>query len=300
MTKFYLMVGLPASGKSTIAKELSTKENAVVLSSDTLREKLFDDINNQDGNEIIFDLLNKLIIYYLKMDISVIVDATNINYKKRMELLKELKNIDCYKQCILVATPYEKCLEQNKLRDRVVPEYVIKKMYMNFYVPQYYEGFDKIEIIYPRISGKRITDLINHLKEIDQENKHHTLTIGNHCLKCLSNVEEGESDLNLSYAALLHDIGKEFTKEFKNAKGEETTEAHYFQHHLVSAYNSLFYLDGIQNKNFDLLKTIALITWHMQPFNLESDKAKNKFIKLVGQEFYDRLLILHNADIQAK
>lgn len=32
----------------------------------------------------------------------------------------------------------------------------------------------------------------------------------------------------------------------------------------------------------------------------ETEKAKNKFINLVGREFYDKLMILHEADVRAK
>lgn len=32
---------------------------------------------------------------------------------------------------------------------------------------------------------------------------------------------------------------------------------------------------------------------------IRTDKAKIKFINLVGQEFYNNLIILHNADIEA-
>jgi predicted kinase len=302
MANFTMMCGLPASGKSTYAKEISIKENSVVLSSDTLREKLFDDINNQDGNEIIFDLLHKLIKYYLKNGISVIYDATNINYKQRMELLKELKSIDCYKQCILVATPYEKCLEQNSKRDRQVPKYVIDKMYKNFYIPQYYEKWDNIEIVY-NDDGYifDIHELFNNengLNYINQDNPNHTLTIGNHCFQSALLCEEYDGNRLLCMAALLHDIGKKFTKEFKNSKGEETDIAHYYQHHLVSAYDSLFYYKDMDLE--DKLKLVDYIQWHMQLFFLESEKAKNKFIRLVGQEFYDDLLIFHEADKNAK
>jgi predicted kinase len=294
-----MMVGLPASGKSTIAEELSREENAIVHASDRLRKELFGDENANDKNVELFKELHKRIKNDLSEGKNVIYDATNINYKRRKAFLEELKNISCKKICYLIATPYEECLEQNKLRERFVPEHVIKKMYLGFYIPQYYEGWDKIEIVYTRNSGKRITDLLQRLKEIDQENKHHTLTIGNHCSQCLNYIEKKVDDINLSYAALLHDIGKEFTKEYKNSKGEDTIEAHYFQHHLVSAYDSLFYLDGAQNSNFILIETVALIMWHMQPFFIETEKAKKKFIRLVGQEFYDKLMILHEADKMA-
>ena len=300
MCKFIMLCGLPASGKSTYAKQLSLSENAVIHASDTLRKELFGDENNNDQNDKLFIELHKRIKQDLLNGKNVIYDATNINYKRRKVFLDELKKIECFKKCIIIATPYEDCIFQNKNRERKVPDYVIKKMYKNFYIPQYYEGWSKIEIIYNKLSGKCIIDLIQRLKEIDQENKYHTLTIGNHCLQCLNHIKKKVNDINLLYAALLHDIGKEFTKEFKNSKGEDTDEAHYYQHHLVSAYDSMFYLDKIDNKHFNLMETLSLIMWHMQPFFIQTEKAKNKFINLVGQDFYNKLMLLHEADKKAK
>lgn len=293
--KLIMMVGLPGSGKSTKAQELSKEYNAVIHSSDKIREELFGIADVQDGNEFVFQTLHKRVKSDLRDGKNVIYDATNINYKRRKTFLQEIKKIECEKIAILMATPYKDCLENNLKRERKVPEEVIVRMYKNFYIPQYYEGWHDIQIIGRKI-GHTITTTLNRLKNIEQHNSHHTLTIGNHCRKCCEIIEQNYDNINLSYAALLHDIGKEFTQEFKNSKGEATAEAHYYQHHLVSAYDALFLLDSIELPNFDLLETIALITWHMQPFN----GINNKFIKMVGQDFVDKLMLLHEADKLAK
>jgi predicted kinase len=93
----------------------------------------------------------------------VIYDATNLSYKKRKIFLERL-NTECHKKCVLVATPYEKCLEQNNQRNRKVPEKAIEKMYKNFFVPQYYEGWDGIEIVYNDQGNHNLNEL---LKELD-------------------------------------------------------------------------------------------------------------------------------------
>ena len=43
----YVLIGVPASGKSTIAKKLSEKHNADIFSSDDIREEWFGDANKQ-------------------------------------------------------------------------------------------------------------------------------------------------------------------------------------------------------------------------------------------------------------
>ena len=297
-----MVIGLVASGKSFVAKQLALKENAVIHSSDKLRIELFGDVNEVDKNGEVFQELHKRIKDDLKKGKNVIYDATNISNKRRKTFLDELKKIDCIKECYLVATPYEKCLEQNRKRERKVPEWVIDRMYKSIFIPQF-QGFDAINIIWNTEGYNFDTNLLfngeNGLNKIDQHNPHHTLTIGKHCLKCFQICEELLDDFELNMAAMYHDIGKRFCKAFKNSKGEDTETAHYYQHHLVSAYDSLF----IFNQQGFEQETILLITnyiqWHMQPFFIKTDKAKRKFINLVGQEFYDKLLILHEADIKA-
>lgn len=300
--KLFMLVGLPASGKSKIANELSVKENAIIHSSDKLREELFRDVNECSKNNELFQELHKRIKQDLKDGKNVIYDATNISWKKRKTFLEELKKINCQKICYLVATPYEICLQQNKNRERQVPEHVIKKMYLNFYIPQYYEGWSKIHIAWneniPYYDINILFNGVNGLNFINQDNPHHTLTIGRHCIKCAQLCEQQLDDFELNMAALYHDIGKKFTKQFKNAKGEDTNIAHYFNHHLVSAYDTLFYLMDLEIE--DLLKITNYIQWHMQPFFFKEEKSVKKFINLVGQEFYDKLLILHEADKSAK
>lgn len=301
MTKLIMLCGIPASGKSFYAKQLAEQYNANVYSSDELREELFGDVNECNRNEELFKELKQRIKNSLLKSKNVIWDSTNISYKKRKSFIENLTKIPCQKVCYLIATPYEKCLEQNQLRERKVPENVIERMYKSIYIPQYYEGWDEINIVW-NIDKTFDTHVLfngeNGLNKINQDNPNHTLTIGNHCLKCIGLCEEILDDFELNMAALYHDIGKRFTKQFKNNKGEDTDIAHYYQHHLVSAYDSLFYLKGLEIES--IINITNYIQWHMQPFFIKTEKAKRKFINLVGQEFYDKLLILHESDKNAK
>lgn len=312
MSNFIMVIGLPASGKSTITKALAEKYKAIIHSSDAIRYELFGSEDVQDKNNLVFRTLHNRVKQDLINNKNVIYDATNISYKKRKSFLTHLNqvdNINCQKICYLIATPYEKCLEQNRQRDRVVPEHVIRKMYKSIYIPQFYEGWDNIEIFWNTegyyLDTNELFNGENGLNKIEQDNPHHTLTIGKHCLKCFQLCEQkldelGLEDFELNMASLYHDIGKRFTKSFRNSKREFTEIAHYYNHEFVSAYDSLFifYQQGFENK--EILKIANYIQWHMQPFFIKSESAKNRFVNLVGQEFYDRLLILHEADENAK
>ncbi len=90
----HMMVGLPASGKSRFAKEMTDCFGGVIYSSDKIREELSGNINNQDINNEVFNILHKRVKENLQKGINIFYDATNINYKRRMSFLKELKNIN--------------------------------------------------------------------------------------------------------------------------------------------------------------------------------------------------------------
>lgn len=113
-----------------------------------------------------------------------------------------------------------------------------------------------------------------------------------------ANIHNGSPELY--EAAVLHDIGKAFTKAFKNSRGEDTDIAHYYEHHHVSAYDSLFYTQPA----LDVLYVAGVIQWHMRPFELErvshAEKAAAKFKRLIGDKMYADVMALHEADIKAK
>jgi predicted kinase len=146
MIEFIMMVGLPASGKSTMAKILAEEYDANIHSSDAIRAELSGDINNQTINDLVFKTLHNRVKEDLLNGKSCVYDACNISYKRRVAFIKELKNIPCEKICVLMATPYTASITNNANRDRVVPETVIKRMYCNLQVPHYFEGWDGIKI----------------------------------------------------------------------------------------------------------------------------------------------------------
>ena len=296
------MCGLPASGKSTKAVELAKEYNANIHSSDEIRKELSGNANNQDINELVFSTLHNRIKEDLKHEKSCIYDATNIHYKRRAAFLRELNKIPCEKICVLMATPFEKCLENNTKREREVPIEVIERMYMNFDVPYYYEGWNDIQIEYINNSRGCYGDAfcwVDNVMEYNQDNKHHALTLGEHCKKAYDYINNSLEYNSVIYnsvilAGLLHDCGKPYCKTFINSKCEVTEQAHYYNHEKVGAYKSLFY-----NIPY-ALRVAILIRWHMQlHFIKHNEKAINKYKKLWGEDLYNNLVLLHEADLYA-
>lgn len=304
--KLLFYVGLPGSGKSSHAKKTSEEHNATIFSSDSLREELYGDANIQGDNAKLFTELHRRIKDCLAEGNNAIYDATNINYKQRMAFLNELKNIPCEKTCVVIATPYEECLKRNAKRERKVPEKVIERMYRQFDIPWFFEGWDDIQVEYGEYENTFgwPWDWLESVDNFDQFNYHHGLTLGGHCRQTMKNVDKLCAKHQgfimsgaLRYAAMLHDCGKVFTKTFKNSKGEITEQAHYYNHERVGGYDSLFY-EMTCNK----LYVATLIRWHMQPYFWEKDnneKSHNKYKNLWGENLYRDIMTLHKADKEA-
>ena len=305
----YMMIGLPASGKSYYAETLCKNmlSPCLIISSDSIREELFGDVNCQTENDKVFDVLHKRIINNLKRGYSVIYDATNLNKKRRIAFLQSLNKLNVCKVGILMATPYDICLYNNEKRERKVPEDVIKRMREHFQPPHKHEGFDYVDIVYngdynnytPKLFGD---DGILH--NFNQMNEHHQLTLEEHCLKAseiLQNIFFIDELSPLNIAARLHDIGKYYTQTRLNIHGEFDGNYHYYNHQCVGAYECLFYINNVILLNERKLYISNLIYYHMNPYMSwkQSEKAKERDRKLIGEKMYNDILMLHAADVYA-
>ena len=294
--KFIMLVGLPCSGKSTKGQELAKEYNATVFSSDALREELFGDVNEQSRDQELFTELHKRIKDCLREGKSAIYDACNRNYKKRMAFLAELKNIPCEKICVIMATPYEECIKRSRIRERKVPEYVIKRMYFNFHMPYWYEGWDDIRIEYAENSVGyygSMSDFIRDYENYDQHNSHHELTLGEHCKQTNLNAQSLAVGRATCLAAAIHDCGKPEVAAFKDSKGNDSEECHYYNHQYVGCYKALFF----NAHGFASVLDVAIrVMWHMQPYFNKEEKTKEKYRKLWGEDLYNDIMKLHEAD----
>lgn len=301
-----MLVGLPGSGKSTYARTLEKYYS--IHSSDALREEMFGDANenSKESNAQLFNELHKRIKEDLKNGKDVIYDATNLNRKRRIGFLQDLTNIPCHKSCVLVVAPYYVCLLNNQKRERKVPDYVIKRMYMNFQPPHRTEGWDDIDIVFScqkeEFADYTLATLYNHATGIDyinQGNQHHSLTLGEHCRKAGKYIlEKYPKNELLHLAALLHDEGKVFTMTAVNAKGERDGDCHYYQHHCVGAYDSIFYLYNMDYHVEDIIHVATLIYFHMHPYReWKMSKSVEKRLKTqLGCKVFDEIIALHEAD----
>jgi len=305
MQCFYMMVGLPGSGKSWYAE--NKLPDAVIHSSDTIREELLIDISDQNHQELVFQTLHDRVLSDLRAGKDVVYDATNVSYKRRMGFLHRVTavNPQIKKVCVFMATPYILCVERNANRERSVPENVIDRMYRGFDIPMEAEGWDEIwvEGVEPFIGG--ISLLLSHLAALEHDNPHHEFTVGQHMLTAYEYFDkqypQWVNDISLGRAVAIHDIGKEYTKVFCNAKGEPTDIAHFYQHERVGAYESFAHTTDLTLH--ERLKVALLIRWHMAPFAVEKsdnpNKTERKFKGLLGEDIWNQVMVLNDCDRHA-
>lgn len=308
-----MLCGLPGSGKSTFAQSIVVARDSYtdsvvppkIHSSDTIRKELYGDESLQIDHEKVFNLLHKRIIADLRAGRDVVYDATNINKKQRIHFLKQLNGINCVPYAIVMAVPYELCLERNKSRDRQVPEKAIKRMYMNWEPPHKGEGFKEIEYKFSfgdKINNYTIGSFFTKANSFEQENEHHNYTLGKHCEKVSEYVQLNKPDNFLLYiAAKLHDNGKIFTKTTTNRKGVNDGNCHYYQHQNTGSYDSMFYILNIAGNDSEKITYVAnLIYYHMHPYIQwkQSQKCVKRDKLLLGNMYKD-VLLLHDADVAA-
>jgi predicted kinase len=168
----YILIGVPSSGKTTIAKLISDQDNRyMVISTDRIRQQLYGDENIQGSwKEIEAEVFNQ-IEEHLSLGNTIIYDATNAYRPWRIELLQNLKqhsNINWIG--LYIKTPLEICRQWNQQRTRQVLTEVIEKMYESLknFPPIAAEGFTAVYPI-PYTNGEHdIADILNKPKALSR------------------------------------------------------------------------------------------------------------------------------------
>ncbi len=139
-----LAIGMPGSGKTTWFR----RRGVTPLSSDLLRNILFDDVEEQRYQGLVFSTLRSLLRARLiaRMPWNY-VDATNLSVHERRQWIKMAKSFGYEVQAVFFDVPLQVCLERNRSRDRMVSEDVMRKMAEKLKPPVFEEGFAKITVV---------------------------------------------------------------------------------------------------------------------------------------------------------
>ena len=145
-----LAIGMPGSGKTT----WFGRRGITPLSSDLLRGILFDDVEEQRYQGLVFSTLRSLLRARLiaRMPMNY-VDATNLSIHERRQWIKMAKSFGYEVQAVFFDVPLEVCLERNRQRDRSVSEEVMRRMAEKLKPPVFEEGFEKITVVRVKSAG---------------------------------------------------------------------------------------------------------------------------------------------------
>jgi predicted kinase len=139
-----VLVGLPASGKSTWARE----NGITAISSDALRELLADDATDQTIHREVFRHVRALLRTRIAIGRAcTAVDATNLTPRERRPYIEIARKLGARVEAVVFDTPLEECLKRNRARARVVPEAAMQTMAAKLRRPSTGEGFARIRVI---------------------------------------------------------------------------------------------------------------------------------------------------------
>ena len=163
--KLFVMCGNAGCGKSTwIQNNLHTFEgHTSVVSRDQIRFLFVPEGEDYFLRETeVYAKFIDDIQFGLENADNVIVDATHLNEGSRGKLLRRigsaLKGVEVI--AIVIKVPLKVSLDQNekrKGRRSYVPRSVVRRMYSQFTMPTFEEGFDKIYVYNPYKEGAKYT-----------------------------------------------------------------------------------------------------------------------------------------------
>lgn len=139
-----LAIGLPGSGKSTWFK----RHGVAPLSSDLMRHLLFDNVQEQRFQDLVFSTLRSLLRARMIARMAWnYVDATNLSPKERRHWIKMAQDFGYEVHAVYFDVPLEVCMERNQKRHRIVPAEVMQRMSAKLKAPGFDEGFSKITVV---------------------------------------------------------------------------------------------------------------------------------------------------------
>lgn len=170
----FLVTGLPGTGKSVLAKELSRslQSKPIYLSTDDIRRNIFDIAEHQyaefgkeyytpQNRQIVYNALYTIVDILIKQNLPVIVDGTFHSEVNRKPLLEISNRYKC--KFIVIKTICSEKVVKKRILDRKSSKDDISDADFNIYL--------EVKKRFEPISNEHLTvnteeDLINNLKEV--------------------------------------------------------------------------------------------------------------------------------------
>lgn len=142
-----VMIGISGSGKSTYANGLKTSLNAQLVETDAIRVELTGNAEDQTQNARVFGLAKRRIDNILSQGKNAIIDATSVSIRDRKDWIDIAKKNNAEVRAYFIDTPIDIAKQQNRKRERKVPEDVIDRQASRLQPPTKSEGFDAVVVI---------------------------------------------------------------------------------------------------------------------------------------------------------
>lgn len=154
MPKCTLLVGVPASGKSTWLAENMTDRSHIVST-----DRVIDGLASIYGftyNEIFRETIRfadmvmaKWMMGAVEEDYDLYIDRTNMSAKSRAQFINKLKKYGYEFECVVFPTPepeeWKRRLDSRP--GKTIPQEAIDRMVTSYQVPTEAEGFKKISFV---------------------------------------------------------------------------------------------------------------------------------------------------------
>jgi protein phosphatase len=159
------LIGISASGKSTFAKKHFSPTQ--IISSDHCRAIICDDETDQSVTPQAFRLLHYIVRQRLNIGKLTVIDATNIQQKARIPLLKIASARNIPAVAIIFDIPETLCIKRDISRNRTVGSDVINRQYLDFQSAKYQlvtEGFHQL-VTFRNVSQINRSIIVSERKE---------------------------------------------------------------------------------------------------------------------------------------
>ncbi|MGF1480295.1 MAG: AAA family ATPase [Cyanophyceae cyanobacterium] len=162
MPHLILLIGLPGSGKSSLARQLTVVyPRSQIIATDAIRAQLFGDEAVQGPWQLVW---RQVEVQFRSAVESIqagsipqaIYDATNVARRQRREAIALARATGfTHLSGLWLDTPLPVCLERNRRRERFVPVTVIERMYRQLRgaPPALDEGLDRLVRYSSRLSS---------------------------------------------------------------------------------------------------------------------------------------------------